>query len=137
MSRATIILNTDDAKRKAIEWIRLAPRETRVEFKRSKRSLPQNARMWAMLTEISTQLRWHGMKLKPDQWKLVFMSGLRDETNTIINFSGNGFISLGYSTSDLSKDEMSMLMELIAEYGARHGVSFSEVAEGELISERQ
>ena len=65
------------------------------------------------------------------------MSGLRDETNTIINFSGNGFISLGYSTSDLSKDEMSMLMELIAEYGARHGVSFSEVAEGELISERQ
>jgi hypothetical protein len=34
----------------------------------------------------------------------------------------------GTSSSDLSKSEMSDLMEIIAEFGARHGVVFHDQA---------
>jgi hypothetical protein len=44
------------------------------------------------------------------------------------NIDGNGFVNLGRSTSDLSKTEMSDLMELIAMFGAKHDVKFHEVA---------
>jgi hypothetical protein len=50
-----------------------------VEFKAPKRSLPQNDRMWAMLTDVATQLPWHGIKLSPDDWKLIFLDALKRE----------------------------------------------------------
>jgi hypothetical protein len=42
----------------------------------------------------------------------------------IRNIDGNGFVDLGVHSSDLSKAEMSELMELIAAFGANHGVTF-------------
>jgi len=45
------------------------------------------------------------------------------------NMDGNGFVDLGRSSSDLTKDEFSDLMELIAEFGARHGVLFAKEEE--------
>ena len=126
MSRATLILNSAAAKERAAKWIDLAPYGTRVEFKASKRSLPQNDRMWAMLTDVARQLPWHGIKLTPDDWKLIFMDALKREVRMVPNIDGNGFVSLGRSSSDLSKQEMSDLMELIAAFGAQHSVEFSE-----------
>lgn len=40
-----------------------APVNTRVEFKEAKRTTDQNARMWAMLTDVAQQLPWHGQRL--------------------------------------------------------------------------
>ena len=126
MSRAVLILHTDDLRRKAIHWISKAPKFTRVEFKGPKRTLPQNDRFWAMLTDVADQLRWHGMKLSPDDWKLVFLDALKREVRMVPNIDGNGFVNLGRSSSDLSVAEMGELMELIAAFGAQHGVTFHD-----------
>lgn len=128
MGRALIILNGLAARRKATAWVAKAPLGTRIEFKASKRSLPQNDRMWAMLTDVATQLPWHGVKLTADDWKLIFLDALRAEVRIVPNLAGNGFVNIGRSSSDLSKAEMTELMDLIDVFGAEHGVIFKDEA---------
>lgn len=122
MSRALLVLWNDAQRSKAIDWIRRAPRETRVTFQGPKRSLDQNAKMWAMLTDVSTQLLWHGQRLSPDDWKLVFLASLKQEMRIVPNIDGNGFVQLGRSSSDLSKEEMGDLFEIIEAFAAKHDV---------------
>ena len=66
-----------------------------------------------------------------DDWKLLFLDALKRELRMVPNLDGTGFINLGRSSSDLSKGEMSDLMTLIEEFGARHGVKFGDVEESE------
>lgn len=127
MSRALVTIRQEADRDRVAQWAAKAPIGTRVEFKASKRSIPQNDRMWAMLTDVATQLAWHGSKMSPDDWKLVFLDALKREVRTVPNIDGTGVVSLTRS-SDLSKDEMSDLMELIAAFGARHDVKFAEAA---------
>lgn len=83
--------------------------------------------MWAMLTEVSVQLPWHGQKLRPDDWKLIFLDALKRELRIVPNIDGTGFVNLGRSSSDLSKEEMGELIELISAFGAEHSVAFREM----------
>lgn len=129
MGRALIVLNSAADRAKATDWVCRAPRGSRVEFKAAKRSLPQNDRMWAMLTDVATQLKWHGATLHADDWKLIFLDGLKRELRIVPNMDGTGFVNLGRSSSDLSKAEMTDLIELIFAFGAKHGVVFQEPAE--------
>ncbi|TBY90463.1 NinB family protein [Rhizobium leguminosarum bv. viciae] len=130
MGRALLVLANEAFRQKAIDWIRRAPMGTRVEFKGPKRTLPQNDRMWAMLTDLSVQLAWHGQRLAPDDWKLVMLDALRREAHEqlriVPNTDGTGFVNLSTSSSDLSKDEMAALIEIIFAFGAQHGVEWSE-----------
>lgn len=128
MSRALITLYGAADRSRATNWIAQAKPGTRIEFKETKRTIPQNDRMWAMLTDVARQLPWHGQKLTPDDWKLIFLDGLKGEVRTVPNLEGNGFVSLRRS-SDLSKDEMSQLIELIAAFGVEHGVEFGDQQE--------
>ncbi len=126
MTRATIILSSPSERLRAAHWADKLPAGTRIEFKAPKRSIPQNDRMWAMLTDVATQLPWHGIKLSPDDWKLLFLDSLKRELRMVPNLDGNGFVNLGRSSSDLSKVEMTDLMEVIAAFGANHGVTFHD-----------
>lgn len=126
MSRALIILQEQQDRDRAGRWVNQAPVGTRVEFKAVKRTLAQNDKMWAMLTEIARQVVWHGQKHTPDDWKTIFMDGLRQETRVTLSIDGERYVNLGRSTSDLSKDEMAQLLELIAAFGAEHGVVFHD-----------
>ena len=125
MSRALIIVEGPDERRKAARWASQARPGTRIEFKAAKRTLDQNSRMWSMLTDVATQVPWHGVKLSATDWKLVFLDALKRELRMVPNIDGTGFVNLGRSSSDLSKQEMSDLMELIAAFGAERGVVFS------------
>lgn len=126
MGRATLILSGPIDRRKAHQWIDKAPPGTRVEFRASKRTIPQNDRMWAMLTALSEQLVWHGQKLTPDDWKLVMMDGLNREVRIVPSIDGRGFVNLGASTSKLTKDEMVELQDLIEAFAAQHGVDLGQ-----------
>ena len=115
-------------RERAAKVLAAAPFGSRVEIKAAKRSLPQNDRMWAMLTEVAQQLPWHSVTLRPDDWKLLFMDALKRERRLVPNLDGTGFVDLSQSSSDLTKSEMSDLIELIHEFGARHGVKFADDA---------
>ena len=130
MSRATLILDTDSARNKAIDWVRKAPAGTRVEFKRVKRTLPQNARMWAMLTEVAEQHQHMGRTYKPDVWKCIFMdAALGTKSNYVPSLDGETVVLLGFHSSDLSKDEMGELMDFIEVWCVDNGVTLSHVEE--------
>ncbi len=128
MGRALVIIASDADRSKLHAWIAKAPWNTRVEFKGPKRSVPQSDKMWAMLTELAEQLPWHGIKLTADDYKLLMLDALKREVRMVPNIDGNGMVSLGRSSSDLSKEEMSDLLELIAAFGANHGVTFHDEA---------
>lgn len=126
MERAAIILNSHAKREQAAAWCRNAPAGTHVEFKKAKRSLPQNDRLHAMITPIARQLSWHGVKLSVDDWKLVFLDALNREMRIVPNIDGTGFVNLGRRTSKLSKEEFSDLMELIEAFAAKHGVDLQD-----------
>lgn len=127
MGRASVVVRSDADRVLLADWAYRVPLGTRVEFKAGKRSVPQNALMWARLTEIATQVVWYGQKLKAEDWKLLFLDALRREVRMVPNLDGNGFVSLGRSSSDLSKDEMSDLLELIGAFGVQRGVTFQDM----------
>jgi hypothetical protein len=126
MTRATLVLVSPEIRQRAALWAAKLPEGTRIDFKAPKRSLPQNDRMWAMLTEVAAQLPWHGIKLSADDWKLIFLDALKRELRMVPNLDGTGFVNLGRSSSDLSKEEMTNLIELIGAFGANHGVVFHD-----------
>ena len=126
MSRALIILNRASDRERVQAWAAKAPWGTRVTFQEAKRTSDQNARMWAMLTEVARQVEWDGLKLSADDWKLIFMAALKQELRMVRNLDRTGFVQLGRSSSDLSVAEMGDLMDLIAAFGAREGVTFAE-----------
>ena len=126
MSRYVLTLQSGADRERAMKVLAAAPAGSRVEIKTAKRTIPQNDRMWAMLTEVAQQLPWHGIKLRPDDWKLLFLDALKLELRMVPNLEGNGFVNLGRSSSDLSRAEMSDLIELIFEFGTRHGVTFAD-----------
>ncbi len=123
--RATIILNTKSDRERAIRWCGQIKDGTRVEFKAPRRSVDQNDKMWAMLAEISKQVEWYGRKLSPTDWKCVFTSGLK-KALVVPDLEGTGFVMIGLHTSDMTKDEMSNLIELITAFAAERGVTLGE-----------
>lgn len=126
MSRATVIINGKADRDKISRWAYGVPLGTRVEFKEVKRTLPQNDRMWAMLTDVSQQAALGGKKFTPDQWKVIFLHALGQEITLLPSLDGHGFVPWGQSSSDLSKQEMTDLIELIFQFGAEHGVRFQD-----------
>jgi hypothetical protein len=129
MSRAMITIHGNSDRERAARWAMQAPSRTRIEFKQAKRSTDQNAKMWACLTDIASQVPWHGIKLSPDDWKYLFLDALKRELRMVPNIDGTGFVNLGRSSSDLSKSEMSDLIELIHQFGANHNVTFHDEQE--------
>jgi len=126
MSRALITICGEADRLRAAKWVRQAPAGTRIEFKATKRTLPQNDRMWAMLTDVAAQKDHVGRRYTPDQWKIIFMHACGREVQFIPSLDGSTFIPWGQSSSDLSKAEMSELIEFMFAWGAENGVVFHE-----------
>lgn len=76
-----------------------------------------------MLTDISAA-KPEGRELTPDIWKSIFMHALDHAQRFEMALDGKGMVPVGFRSSKLTKEQFSDLMELIAEYGARHGVQF-------------
>ncbi len=129
MSRALIVIGGAFDRMRAAKLLQSVPINTRVEFKAPRRSLPQNDRLWAMWTDIARQKTHHGVKLSPEDWKFLFLGALKRELRMVPNLDGDGFVQLsGRSSSDLTKEEASDLIEVMLAWGAREGVVWSEPA---------
>ena len=98
-----------------------------LEVKPQTRSLEQNSRLWAMLSDISEQVEWYGRKLTPDDWKNVFTASLKKQD--VVPGLDGGFVVLGVSTSKMTKAEMSDLQTLMEAFGAEKGVIFRKYSD--------
>lgn len=106
-----------------MRYIAQAPDGYVVMLKEPTRSLSQNARMWAMLGDISRQVDWYGQKLADHEWKDVLSAALKKQ-KAVPGIDG-GFVVLGARTSKMTIREMTELMDLMEVFGAEHGVRFS------------
>ena len=95
-----------------------------LELKPVTRSLEQNAKMWACLTDISKQVNWYGNTLSPDDWKHVISASLRKQ-RAVPGIDG-GFVVVGLQTSQMTIAEMSEMIELAHAFGADRGVLFHD-----------
>lgn len=101
----------------------LAGHRLTLEIRKATRSSEQNARMWAMLTEIARQVEWHGQKLTAEDWKDMATAALKRQR--VVPGIDGGFVVLGQRTSKMTVGEMAELMEFLDAFGAEHGVRFS------------
>lgn len=124
--RRTFILAHSEARRRAIEAVHEAPDGFAVTISEPTRSLDQNARLWASLSDVSEQVEWYGKKLSPEDWKNVFTASLK-KMEVVPNLDGTGFVALGQSTSRMSKRELSDLLELVYAFGTEKGVVFGDM----------
>ena len=91
------------------------------------RSLEANAKMWALLGEISKHVVWYGRKLTPEDWKHLFTATLK-RLDAVPNLDNTGFVALGMHTSTMTVREMSDLIELAQCFAAERGVPSLELA---------
>jgi hypothetical protein len=113
----------------ACDFVRKAGRKVAIVIQEPTRSLEQNDRMWALLTDISRQVQWpvdgRMQYLKPEDWKHILSAGLKREQRVAQGIDG-GFVILGQRTSKMSKRELSDLMELIEAFGAMNDVAWGD-----------
>jgi len=114
-----------DARKGCAAYAMTAPDGWIAKFSEPTRTLDQNARLWAMLGDVSKQVNWYGRQLDSESWKHIFTSSLQ-KLEVVPNLDGTGFVALGLSTSKMSKRQLGDLMELISAFGAERGVIWSE-----------
>lgn len=121
----TFRIDTEAARERVIDFIRRVPLGVIATVKQEKRSTEQNARFWAMLTDLSNQCEIAGGKYSPDVWKFMVMHAYGHEVQMLPSLNGKGFVPINYRSSHLSVGEMTDLMEWMAAYGAENGVQWS------------
>jgi hypothetical protein len=119
-----LTLNNELARRAAMRMIAEAPDGYICTVKEPTRTLAQNALMWRMLGELSSQVDWYGQKLTDAEWKDVLTASLKKQ-KAVPGIDG-GFVVLGARTSKMTIAEMSELIELMYAFGAQRGVMFIE-----------
>lgn len=130
MNELTFILRPDNARdRMAAAWNRACEylqhdKQVRVTVAECKptRTLEQNAKLWAMLTDIARQVKWFvdgEMKyLEPEDWKDILTAGLRKNQHIAQGIEG-GFVMLGQRTSKMTIGQMVELIEFAYWFGSR------------------
>ena len=118
-----IRLTSPAARQAAMRQISQAPEGYVCIVKEATRSLEQNARLWAMLTDVSNQVDWYGQTLTPEEWKDVLTAAMKKQK--VVPGVDGGFVVIGARTSKMGVREMGELMELIEAFGAQQGVRFS------------
>lgn len=120
-----IILHGASQQAYAHRCIDEAPKGAVVSILAATRTNEQNAKLWAMLEDVR-RCEPEGRKWTADTWKAAFMHSLGHQVQFCEGLDGSGPFPIGFRSSKLTVAQMSDLIEVIYEYGARHGVAWRE-----------
>jgi hypothetical protein len=112
------------ARYAAGKLIDAAPHNAVVNVAAPRRTNDQNARFWALLSDVSRS-KPGGRAMTPERWKAVFMQSFGHQVQFENDLDGRPF-PVGHSSSRLSKQDMSDLMEFISAWGSENGVVWTE-----------
>jgi len=127
MTGQTVILNTKADRSRAQALVFAAPERAVVNIREESRTNDQNAKLWAMLSDIS-RAKPEGRNLPTDVWKCIFMHACGHQCQFQPSLDGKGVVPLGFKSSRLTKAEFSDLIECIVAYAAEHDVQLTEDA---------
>ena len=128
MSRASVTIKSPADRALISRWAGNVPVGTSVEFRAPRRSCDQNSLMWSLLGQVAQQIMWHGQKLTAEDYKDICSASLR-RYNVVPGIDQGTFVPLGMRTSQMTKEEMTALIELIVAFGTERGVKFREFEE--------
>ena len=97
-----------------------------VTIKEPTRSLDQNAKMWAMLADVSKECELDGRKFIRDDWKLIFMKACGWDVVFLPQIGDGTHFPAGFRSSQLKVSQMASLITFIMAYGDEQGVAWSE-----------
>lgn len=120
----TVWLRGEHQRRLAHQLIDKAPINAVVKISPEKRSLSQNDKLWALLSDVSRQ-KPEGRMHVPELWKAIFMAACGHEVQFEHGLDGRPF-PVGFRSSLLTKPQMSDLIEFVISYGQQHGVIWSD-----------
>lgn len=121
----TVILHGNSQRSFAKTLIDRAPVDAVLTIRQATRSTDQNAKMWACLSDVS-RAKPEGRSWTPETWKAAFMHVLGHQVQFCEGLDNAGPFPLGFRSSRLTVSQMADLITCIHEYGARHGVKFSD-----------
>lgn len=124
MAGQTIILRGPSQREFAKLLIDRAPVDAVLNVRAATRSTDQNAKFWAMLSDIS-RAKPQGRCHTPEVWKCLFMAACGHAVQFEMGLDGRPFPT-GFRSSHLSKAEMSDLIEFASSYGTEHGVAWTD-----------
>lgn len=102
-----------------------------IEIKKRTRTLDQNAKMWAMLTDLEQQApEYFGIKMTKEKYKDLFTGSLSG-CDFVPAVGGHGMIGIGGSSSKLTTSQMADLISMIEMFGAERNVKFSDMGRWE------
>lgn len=126
MNGQTIMLSSPDNRRTAKQWIDTAPMNAVCNVRKPNRTHDQNAKMWAMLSDVS-RAKPDGRKHTPDVWKALFMHACGHQVQFEVGLAGEPF-PIGFRSSKLKVGEMADLITFIQQWGDEHGIHWSDEA---------
>ena len=103
MTGQTVILCGYSQRAFAKRLIDAAPKDAVVNIREKRRSVSQNDKMWAMLSDIS-RAQPDGRKHRPEVWKELFMHALGHQTQFEMGLDGQPF-PVGFRSSRLTVGE--------------------------------
>lgn len=122
----TVILSNPVARSQAHRLVDAAPHGAILAVKEAKRTIDQNSLMWALLSDVSRS-KPQGRCMTPERWKAAFMQSYGHAVQFENDLEGRPF-PIGHSSSRLSKQEMSELIEFILAWGTENGVQWTDEA---------
>ena len=128
--KQTFTIFNERARENVIRHLRLVTvtpsHEVTIKEVKSTRTLEQNAKMWAMLGDISNQVEWHGLHLSREEWKEMITAALKKQK--VVPGIDGGFVVIGASTSKMSIKEMIDVIDFAYSFGSEpeHLVSWNE-----------
>jgi len=131
--KQTIFLRSKQQQQSAINAILASPldneRPITIKILEYRRNLDQNAKFHAMLGDIARQVKWCGRKLKPEQWKVLLISGhaiaTKDGADVLPGLEGE-YVNIRESSAEMSVGRMASLIEYTTAWAIGQGVRFTD-----------
>ena len=115
----------------ASECVKSAPNGYIVTIQEPTRTLDQNAALHAAISDIAKQVIWHGEKMDTEAWKRLLTASwaraVHEPVKMVPALDGNGFDVLYRRTSQMTKKEVSSLIDYLHAWGTDQGVRWSDI----------
>jgi hypothetical protein len=114
-----------------LKGLLLLGKRIQIVAKTDTRSMEQNNLMWSCLNDLSEQVRWFDKRLTAEGWKDFITAHLNGQ-ELVPNMDGTGFVALGKgkSTSDMTVQEMTAVIDLAHAFGDDRDVVWSATSLG-------
>ena len=117
-------LNGMEQRKYAASLVWSAPDGYVLTIQEPKRSLDQNAKLWAQLQDIS-RAEPMGRKHTPDDWKSIMMNACGWECQFAQGLDGRPF-PLGFRSSQMTVSQMADLITFNEAFMSEHNIASSE-----------